>query len=72
MLKLRRTLDLMVLKAIHLGPVHGYDILSGRQQPSGDGLEIREGSRCPVLCRLERRGVIGSELVNQKTSASLQ
>lgn len=54
-------LELLVLKAISLGPLHGYGILLRIQQMSGDRLEILQGSFYPVIYRLESRGWIGGE-----------
>src|SRR5438876_8046885 len=58
---LQGTLDLLILKAISLGPLHGYGILLRIQQISGDRLEIQQGSLYPALYRLEHQGLIASE-----------
>jgi PadR family transcriptional regulator, regulatory protein PadR len=58
---LQGTLDVMILKAISLGPLHGYGILLRIQQISGGQLEIQQGSLYPALYRLEHQGLIGSE-----------
>ena len=58
---LQGTLDVMILKAISLGPLHGYGVLLRIQQISGDQLEIQQGSLYPALYRLEHQGLIGSE-----------
>jgi PadR family transcriptional regulator PadR len=58
---LQGTLDVMILKAISLGPLHGYGILLRIQQISGDQLEIQQGSLYPALYRLEHQGLIASE-----------
>jgi PadR family transcriptional regulator, regulatory protein PadR len=55
------TLDLMVLKAVSLGPLHGYGVLLRIQQISGSRLEIQQGSLYPALYRLEHEGWITSE-----------
>ena len=55
------TLDLLVLKAVSLGPLHGYGILLRIQQISGRMLQIEQGSLYPALYRLEHAGFIGSE-----------
>jgi PadR family transcriptional regulator PadR len=55
------TLDLLVLKAASLGPVHGYGILLRIQQISRQLLQIEQGSLYPALYRLERAGLITSE-----------
>lgn len=54
-------LELPVLKAISLGPLHGYGILLRIQQMSTDRLEILQGSFYPVIYRLEGRGWISGE-----------
>jgi PadR family transcriptional regulator PadR len=55
------TLDLLILKAISLGPLHGYGVLLRIQQISGHQLEILQGSLYPALYRLEHNGLIASE-----------
>jgi PadR family transcriptional regulator PadR len=55
------TLDLLILKAVSLGPLHGYGVLLRIEQISGDRLEIQQGSLYPALYRLERQGLIASE-----------
>jgi transcriptional regulator len=58
---LQGTLDLLILKAVSLGPLHGYGILLRIQQISKNRLEIQQGSLYPALYRLERQGSIASE-----------
>lgn len=58
---LQGTLDMLVLKAISLGPLHGYGVLLRLQQISGDALKIPQGSLYPALYRLEHQGWIESE-----------
>jgi PadR family transcriptional regulator, regulatory protein PadR len=58
---LKGTLDMMVLKAVSLGPLHGYGILLRIEQISGNRLEIQQGSLYPALYRLEHEGWIASE-----------
>jgi PadR family transcriptional regulator, regulatory protein PadR len=55
------TLDLLILKAVSLGPLHGYGVLLRIQQISGEELVIQQGSLYPALYRLEHQGVISSE-----------
>src|SRR5712671_5789798 len=55
------TLDLLILKAVSLGPLHGYGALLRIQQISGQQLEILQGSLYPALYRLEHQGWIASE-----------
>jgi transcriptional regulator len=58
---LQGTLDLLILKAVSLGPLHGYGVLLRIQQISRDRLEIQQGSLYPALYRLEHRGWIASD-----------
>ena len=58
---LQGTLDLLILKAVSLGPLHGYGVLLRIQQISRDRLEIQQGSLYPALYRLEHQGWISSE-----------
>jgi len=58
---LQGTLDMLILKAVSLGPLHGYGILLRIQQISKDRLEIQQGSLYPALYRLEHQGWINSE-----------
>jgi PadR family transcriptional regulator, regulatory protein PadR len=57
---LQGTLDMLILKAVSLGPFHGYGILLRIQQISKDRLEIQQGSLYPALYRLEHQGWITS------------
>jgi transcriptional regulator len=58
---LQGTLDMLILKAVSLGPVHGYGILLRIQQISGEQLEIQQGSLYPALYRLEHQGWIAAD-----------
>ena len=58
---LQGTLDMLILKAVSLGPLHGYGVLLRIQQISGEQLEIQQGSLYPALYRLEHQGWIISE-----------
>ncbi|HEY3626843.1 MAG TPA: PadR family transcriptional regulator [Terracidiphilus sp.] len=58
---LQGTLDMLILKAVSLGPLHGYGVLLRIQQISGDELVIQQGSLYPALYRLEHQGAIASE-----------
>jgi len=58
---LQGTLDMLILKAVSLGPLHGYGVLLRIQQISGQQLEIQQGSLYPALYRLEHQGWISSE-----------
>jgi PadR family transcriptional regulator PadR len=55
------TLDMLILKAVSLGPLHGYGVLLRIQQISRNRLEIQQGSLYPALYRLEHQGFIDSE-----------
>ena len=58
---LQGTLDLLILKAVSLGPLHGYGVLLRIQQISGNRFQIQQGSLYPALYRLEHQGLIASE-----------
>lgn len=58
---LQGTLDMLILKAISLSPLHGYGILLRIQQISKERLEIQQGSLYPALYRLQHQGWIKSE-----------
>ena len=58
---LQGTLDMLILKAVSLGPLHGYGVLLRIQQISKNRLEIQQGSLYPALYRLEHQGWIASE-----------
>ncbi len=58
---LQGTLDLLILKALSLGPLHGYGVLLRIGQISRERLQIQQGSLYPALYRLEHQGLIASE-----------
>ena len=58
---LQGTLDLLVLKTLSGGPMHGYRIAARIRELSDEVLRIEEGSLYPALYRLEQKGVIESE-----------
>lgn len=58
---LQGTLDMLVLKVVALGPIHGYAIAQRIQQMSREALQIRQGSLYPALYRLENRGWLKAE-----------
>jgi len=58
---LQGTLDMLILKAVSLGPLHGYGVLLRIQQISKDRLEVLQGSLYPALYRLEHNGLLVSE-----------
>ena len=55
------TLNMLILKAVSLRPLHGYGVLQRIQQISGDALEIPQGSLYPALYRLEHQELIAAE-----------
>ena len=55
------TLDLLILKAVSLGPLHGYGVLLRIQQISQGAFVVEQGALYPALARLEERGQLASE-----------
>lgn len=55
------TLDLLILKAVSLGTLHGYGVLLRIEQITGGALQVQQGALYPALYRLERQGLIDSE-----------
>ena len=58
---LQGTLDMLILKIVALGPVHGYGISLRIRQISKEVLQVQQGSLYPALHRLEKRGWLSSE-----------
>jgi PadR family transcriptional regulator PadR len=58
---LQGTLDLLVLKAVSLGKMHGYGVLLRIEQISKGALAIEQGALYPALYRLERQGLLDTE-----------
>jgi PadR family transcriptional regulator len=58
---LQGTLDMLILKALSLGPLHGYGVGQRIMQMSEDALRVEEGSLYPALYRIERQGWITAE-----------
>jgi len=58
---LKGTLDMLVLKVVALGPIHGYGISQRIQQISKDFFQVQQGSLYPALHRLEDRGWLQAE-----------
>ena len=58
---LQGTLDLLILKALSLGPLHGYRIIQRIRQLSDELLEVEQGSLYPAVYRIEQRGWITSK-----------
>ena len=55
------TLDLLVLKAVSLGPLHGYGVLLRVQQITGQVFNVEQGALYPALYRLEASGLLATE-----------
>ena len=55
------TLDMLILKVVALGTIHGYAIAQRIQQISREVLQVQQGSLYPALHRLENRGWLGAE-----------
>ena len=55
------TLDLLILKSVSLGKLHGYAVLLRIEQITAGALHIQQGALYPALYRLERQGLIDSE-----------
>ena len=55
------TLDVLILKAVSLGKLHGYGVLLRLEQISGGALLVQQGALYQALARLEYQGLIGSE-----------
>ncbi len=58
---LQGTLDMLILKVVALGPIHGYGISLRIRQISKDVLNVQQGSLYPALHRLEKRGWLAAE-----------
>ena len=58
---LQGTLDMLILKALSLGPLHGYGIIQRIRQLSDELLEVEQGSLYPAVYRIEQRGWISSK-----------
>jgi len=58
---LQGTLEMLILKAVSLGPLHGYGVLVRIGQISGDQLLVQQGSLYPALYRLEASGALSTE-----------
>lgn len=58
---LQGTLDMLILKAVSLGPLHGYGIIQRINQLSGEMLRVEQGSLYPALYRIEQKGWVSSK-----------
>jgi len=64
---LQGTLDVLVLKVVALGPIHGYAIAQRLQQMSSSVLQVQQGSLYPALHRLEKRRWLKAEWASTDT-----
>jgi PadR family transcriptional regulator, regulatory protein PadR len=64
---LQGTLDMLILKIVALGPIHGYGISQRIQQISKEVLQIQQGSLYPALHRIENRGWLQAEWGDSET-----
>jgi transcriptional regulator len=64
---LQGTLDLLILKALSLGPLHGYGIIQRISQLSDEMLTVEQGSLYPAVYRIEQRGWISSKWGTNET-----
>lgn len=64
---LQGTLDLLILKIVALGPIHGYSISQRIQQISKDVLQVQQGSLYPALHRLENRKLMKADWHESET-----
>jgi len=64
---LQGTLDVLILKIVALGPIHGYAIAQRLQQMSADVLRVQQGSLYPALHRLEKRNWLRAEWAASET-----
>lgn len=64
---LKGTLDMLILKVVALGPIHGYAIAQRMRQISKDFFQLQQGSLYPALHRLEERGWVKAEWKDTET-----
>jgi len=64
---LQGTLDMLILKALSLGALHGYGIIQRIQQMSDEMLNVEQGSLYPALYRIEQRGWVNSDWDTNET-----
>jgi PadR family transcriptional regulator, regulatory protein PadR len=58
---LQGTLDMLILKAVSLGPLHGYGIIQRIRQMSDEMLDVEQGSLYPALYRIEQKGWLSAK-----------
>jgi transcriptional regulator len=64
---LQGTLDMLILKALSLGPLHGYGVIQRIRQMSGELLDVEQGSLYPALYRIEQKGWLSSKWETNET-----
>lgn len=64
---LQGTLDMLILKSLSLGPLHGYGVIQRIRQMSGEMLDVEQGSLYPALYRIEQKGWVTSEWETNET-----
>ena len=64
---LQGTLDMLILKALSLGPLHGYGVIQRIRQMSEEMLSVEQGSLYPALYRIEQRGWVTAEWGENET-----
>jgi PadR family transcriptional regulator PadR len=64
---LQGTLDMLILKALSLGPLHGYGVIQRIRQMSGELLDVEQGSLYPALYRIEQKGWVSSKWETNET-----
>ena len=64
---LQGTLDMLILKALSLGALHGYGIIQRIQQMSDEMLNVEQGSLYPALYRIEQKGWVSSKWETNET-----
>ena len=64
---LQGTLDMLILKALSLGPLHGYGVIQRIRQMSGEMLDVEQGSLYPALYRIEQKGWVSSKWETNET-----
>ena len=58
---LQGTLDMLILRALNLGPLHGYGVIQRLRQMSDEMLSVEQGALYPALSRIEQKGWVSSE-----------
>ena len=64
---LQGTLDMLILKALSLGPLHGYGVIQRIRQLSEEMLDVEQGSLYPALYRIEQKGWVTSQWETNET-----